>query len=162
MRVALATVLALSALSLPAFAADKTPAVQTAAVPAPARCEPITEAGVAKLFDRWNTSLATLKAEAVAANYAEDAILLPTLSNTPRLTQEERIDYFKHFLEKRPRGQIDSRVIRIGCNKATDSGTYTFTLDDGSKVPARYTYAYAFIDGAWLITSHHSSAMPEK
>jgi uncharacterized protein (TIGR02246 family) len=161
MRFALAGALAVSILSLqPAFAAET-----AAAVPQPAaasRCEPITEAEVAGLFDRWNATLATLKAETVAANYAEDAILLPTLSNTPRLTPEQRVEYFQHFLEKRPQGVVDSRVIRIGCNQATDAGTYTFTLGDGGKVPARYTYTYEFVDGAWLIASHHSSIMPEK
>ncbi|MFE0752902.1 SgcJ/EcaC family oxidoreductase [Inquilinus sp. NPDC058860] len=161
MRFALAGALALSLLSLQsAFAAQPAAAAQSAAEAT--RCEPITEAEVAGLFDRWNASLATLKAEAVAANYAEDAILLPTLSNTPRLTREQRIEYFKHFLEQRPQGVVDSRVIRIGCNKVTDAGTYTFTLADGSKVPARYTYTYEFADGAWLIASHHSSIMPEK
>lgn len=161
MRLALAGALAVSVLSLqPALAAQPAAAAQPPA--ATTRCEPITEAEVAALFDRWNASLATLKAEAVAANYAEDAILLPTLSNTPRLTQEQRIEYFRHFLEQRPQGAVDSRVIRIGCNKATDAGTYTFTLGDGSKVPARFTYTYEFIDGAWLIASHHSSIMPEK
>ncbi|MGO8077651.1 DUF4440 domain-containing protein, partial [Rhizobium leguminosarum] len=42
------------------------------------------------------------------------------------------------------------------------TGTYTFTLKDGSNVPARYTYTYEFKDSAWLITSHHSSMLPEK
>lgn len=150
MRLILATAVVLSTL----------PFQQAAA--ATAECAPITDDGVAELFDRWNASLATLDSAKVAANYAENAILLPTLSNTPRLTQEQRVDYFDHFLEKRPVGSIDSRVIRIGCNMAADSGTYTFALADGTKVPARYTYTYEFIDGKWLITGHHSSMMPEK
>ncbi len=125
-------------------------------------CAAASEADIAKLFDRWNASLATLKATEVAKNYATDAILLPTLSNKPRLTQAERIDYFEHFLKNQPRGRIDSRVITIGCNGAVDAGTYTFTFKDGSLVPARYTYTYEYKDGKWLISSHHSSAMPEK
>ncbi|MEI4484525.1 MULTISPECIES: calcium-dependent protein kinase [unclassified Phyllobacterium] len=102
------------------------------------------------------------KADEVVKNYAEDAILLPTVSNIPRLTQAERIDYFQHFLENHPRGRINFRRIKIGCNTAIDSGTYTFTFGDGFKFVARYTYTYEFNGDQWLISSHHSSAMPER
>ncbi|ATU95064.1 SgcJ/EcaC family oxidoreductase [Phyllobacterium zundukense] len=125
-------------------------------------CTPITEKQVEGLFDRWNASLATLNPDKVVENYATDAVLLPTVSNKPRLTQEERKDYFKEFLKKKPQGHIDSRTVKIGCDKAIDTGTYTFTLSDGTKVPARYTFTYHVENGKWLITSHHSSAMPEK
>lgn len=124
-------------------------------------CTSINEDQVAQLFERWNASLATLKPDEVVKNYAEDAVLLPTLSNTPRLTQDERKEYFVEFLAKKPQGEIDTRVIKVDCNTAIDTGTYTFTLADGKKVPARYTYTYAAKDGNWLISSHHSSAMPE-
>ncbi|ARQ61422.1 MULTISPECIES: SgcJ/EcaC family oxidoreductase [Rhizobium] len=136
--------------------------VQSANAAETATCASVSEEQVAKLFDHWNASLATLNPEEVAKNYSEDSVLLATLANKPRLTQEERIDYFKHFLEKGPKGHIDSRTIKTGCNWAVDAGTYTFTMKDGSKVPARYTYTYEFKGGNWLITSHHSSMMPEK
>lgn len=136
--------------------------VQSANAAETATCAPMSEEQVAKLFDRWNASLATLNPQEVAKNYSADSVLLATLANKPRLTQEERIDYFKHFLEKSPKGHIDSRTIKTGCNWAVDTGTYTFTMKDGSKVPARYTYTYEFKGGNWLITSHHSSMMPEK
>jgi uncharacterized protein (TIGR02246 family) len=125
-------------------------------------CAPVTKPQVEQLFDRWNASLATLDPEKVVENYAPDAVLLPTLSNKPRLTQEERKKYFVDFLKKHPQGKIDSRTIKLGCNEALDTGIYTFTLKDGAKVPARYTFTYEFKDGKWLISSHHSSAMPEK
>ncbi|MBY3064377.1 SgcJ/EcaC family oxidoreductase [Rhizobium laguerreae] len=137
--------------------------VQSAAAAAEtATCAPTSEAEIAKLFDRWNASLSTLSPQEVAKNYSEDSVLLATLSNKPRLTQAERIDYFEHFLANEPKGHVDSRDIKIGCNWAVDLGTYTFTMKNGSKVPARYTYTYEFKDGNWLITSHHSSMMPEK
>lgn len=152
MRIMIAAALALAAVQ-----------AQPAAAAADAQtCVAVSEADIAKLFDRWNASLATLKAKEVAKNYAADAILLPTLSNQPRRTDAERVAYFEDFLAKHPQGKIDSRVIKIGCNSAVDSGIYTFTLKGGSKVPARYTYTYEYKDGAWLISSHHSSMMPEK
>lgn len=136
-----------------------------AASPAGAKtqvCHAASEAKIAALFDRWNASLKTGDAEKVADNYAPRSILLPTLSNTPRLTRDEKLDYFHHFLEKKPQGKIDRRMIQIGCNTAFDAGLYTFSFGDGSQVKARYTYTYGYQGGRWLITSHHSSAMPEK
>ncbi|MCU6336876.1 nuclear transport factor 2 family protein [Enterobacter quasiroggenkampii] len=124
-------------------------------------CEKVDNGVIENLFDRWNTSLQTGDATKVSENYLSNAVLLPTVSNKVRLTDEERIDYFKHFLEKKPVGKIDSRTIRLGCNKAVDSGTYTFTFADNTKVSARYTFTYAWTGKEWKISSHHSSAMPE-
>ncbi|WP_211442602.1 nuclear transport factor 2 family protein [Collimonas humicola] len=126
-------------------------------------CRAISEQEVAGLFDRWNQSLQTGDARKVVANYAVRSILLPTVSNKPRLTPAEKEDYFQHFLENRPSGKIDFRFIELGCNSAVDAGLYTFTFGKtGAVVQARYTYTYRWDGAQWLITSHHSSAMPEK
>src|SRR5258706_5055269 len=126
-------------------------------------CKATSEEEIAGLFDRWNRSLQTGDPHKVVANYAERSILLPRVSNKPRLTAAEKEDYFHHFLENRPAGKIDSRVIEIGCNTAVDAGLYTFTFGaSGTQVKARYTYTYKWDGRQWLITSHHSSAMPEK
>jgi uncharacterized protein (TIGR02246 family) len=124
-------------------------------------CAPIDDAGVAALFDRWEDLLEHKPATDVVALYADDSVLLPTLSDQPRYTREQKIDYFAHFQAKHPSGHIDERRIFLGCNSAVDAGLYTFTFGDGTRTHARYTYTYAFEDGAWRITSHHSSAMPE-
>ena len=117
---------------------------------------------IAALFDRWNNSLKTRNPVKVNANYSDNAILLATISNKPRVNSAERIDYFKDFLTNQPVGKIDSRTIKIGCNKAIDTGLYTFTLKDGKKVHARYTFTYRWDGHKWLISSHHSSVLPEK
>ena len=128
-----------------------------------ATCTPITEQQLAALFDRWNSSVETGDPHKVVANYAEKSLLLPTVSNKPRLTAAEKEDYFEHFLENKPRGVIDQRFTKIGCNTALDTGLYTFTFSkNGAIVKARYSYTYEYVGGQWLITSHHSSAMPEK
>jgi uncharacterized protein (TIGR02246 family) len=124
-------------------------------------CHAATEPQIASLFDRWNRSLQTGDPKKVVANYATKSVLLPTVSNTPRLTPAAKLDYFEHFLEKHPVGKIDSRTIEIDCNTAIDTGLYTFSFNDGSQVKARYTYTYRWNGHQWLITSHHSSAMPE-
>ena len=126
-------------------------------------CKATSEQEIAALFDRWNQSLQTGDPHKVVANYAEKSVLLPTVSNTPRLNPAQKEDYFKHFLESKPSGRIDSRTIEIGCNSAVDAGLYTFTFaKTGAVVKARYTYTYKWDGNKWLITSHHSSAMPEK
>lgn len=151
-----AVVLSTQLVALPAIAAESP------------SCTKVSQKEIAALFDRWNASLQTKDAEKVVANYASDAVLLPTVSNKPRTDHAGIKDYFEHFLEKNPKGKIDSSTIRIGCNEAFDAGTYTFVLTDkdGKKqnVAARYTFNYAYdqASGKWLISHHHSSAMPEK
>jgi uncharacterized protein (TIGR02246 family) len=125
-------------------------------------CHATSEKEVAGLFDRWNASLQTGDPDKVVANYAKKSVLLPTLSNKPRLTPDEKKEYFVHFLEGKPSGTIDSRSIEIDCNSAVDAGLYTFKFADGKQVKARYTFTYKWAGTQWLITSHHSSAMPEK
>ena len=127
-------------------------------------CRATNEKEIAKLFNRWNEDLQSGDAHRVAENYAKKSILLPTVSNKPRLTEEEKLDYFEHFQAKKPAGKIDSSNIQIDCNTAIDAGIYTFTFGDGKQVQARYTYTYKWFpkQKQWLITSHHSSAMPEK
>lgn len=125
-------------------------------------CKATNDQQIASLFDRWNASLQTGDPKKVVANYATKSILLPTVSNKPRLTAEEKADYFEHFLARKPVGKIDSRSIEIDCNTAIDAGLYTFRFGDGSEVRARYSFTYKWEGKQWLITSHHSSAMPEK
>jgi len=117
------------------------------------------------LFDDWNFALSSLDASLVVQRYWPNAVLLPTLSNTPRTSSAMIDDYFEHFLAKRPRGRIDTRTIQSGCNLAMDVGTYSFSLMDDkgmtSEVAARYTFIYQYRAAARKILHHHSSAMPE-
>lgn len=126
-------------------------------------CKVTSDQEIAALFDRWNQSLQTGDPHKVVANYAERSILLPTVSNKPRVTVADKDEYFQSFLQDRPSGKIDFRYIELGCNSALDAGLYTFTFArTGAVVKARYTYTYHWDGAQWLITSHHSSVMPEK
>ena len=133
----------------------------------PAHCQTVSEAEIRQLFTRWNNSLKTLDPAKVTANYSADAVLLPTVSNQPRTNHAEIKNYFEHFLLSKPVGTINQSHIKIGCNKAYDVGVYTFQLTDPttgkkSDVKARYSYVYVYDNNQWLISHHHSSAMPEK
>jgi len=126
-----------------------------------------SKAQISHLFDRWNKALQTGDSEKVAALYAKDAVLLPTVSNEVRTNRVEIVDYFDHFLQNKPVGKKVRTIVDVlDSNSAIDTGVYEFTLTDkatGKKrvVEARYTYAYEKIGGKWLIVNHHSSVMPE-
>jgi uncharacterized protein (TIGR02246 family) len=126
-------------------------------------CTPQQEAEILALFAQWNRSLATGDAVKVDANYARDAVLIPTISNEIRHTPAERIAYFRdEFLPKKPSGKIDKHYLKCIGDITINSGLYTFTFGDGSKAQARYTFVYQKQrDGRWLIIEHHSSKMPK-
>merc|ERR1712157_353224 len=137
-------------------AANKLSEMEASAAPA------ITKQEVADLFHKWNDALATGDPKKVAARYAKNAVLLPTVSNEPRTTPEGIENYFVDFLKKKPQGVVTSANILIKDGICRDAGVYEFTMGiDGSKVTARYTFTYVYEDGEWKIAHHHSSAMPE-
>lgn len=119
---------------------------------------------IGSLFDAWNAALQTLDPDQVVALYAEDAILLPTLSNTVRHNHGELRDYFVDFLKKHPRGTINESNIRDLGDIAIHSGIYTFKLQtngEKSEAQCRFTYVYSKVADEWKIIEHHSSLMPE-
>ena len=122
----------------------------------------MTDEQVGGLFNRWNDSLATLNPGEVVKNYAENAIFLSTYSDKPRLTQQERYEYYTDILKRRPQLKVEQRVIHIGCNMANDTGLYMISFNGKEKVPGRYSITYQFIDGQWLIVAQHTALMPEK
>jgi hypothetical protein len=125
-------------------------------------CQLTSEGQVAALFNRWNDSLATLNAGEVVKNYAENAIFLSTYSDKPRLTQQERYDYYTEILKRKPQLKVEQRVIHIGCNMANDTGLYMITFNGKEKIPGRYSISYQYIDGEWLIVAQHTALMPER
>ncbi|MEO3358030.1 SgcJ/EcaC family oxidoreductase [Acinetobacter haemolyticus] len=125
-------------------------------------CKSTNDQEISALFEKWNQDLQSGKPESIVKLYAQDSVLLPTLSNKLRFTPAEKEDYFKHFMENAPSGKIETRFIDIGCNTALDTGVYTFSFaKTGESVKARYSYTYQWNGNQWLITSHHSSLMPE-
>jgi uncharacterized protein (TIGR02246 family) len=136
-----------------------------ATTPAPQEQRPTVEQ-IRALFADWNAALATGDPQKVADRYAPNAVLLPTVSNQVRSDRAEIVDYFEHFLQGRPSGQVlDSHVAVLGADDAIDAGTYRFALTKNgrqSTVDARYTFVYEKVGGKWLIVNHHSSAMPEQ
>jgi uncharacterized protein (TIGR02246 family) len=146
------------------FALIAIPALSLAEMPQHTEiCVAATDEDIAALFDRWNESLKTGDPHKVVANYAAKSVLLATVSSKPRFTVDEKVDYFHHFLENQPEGRIDSRTIELDCNLAIDEGLYSFTFKKtGATAKARYTFTYKWDGKKWLITSHHSSRVPNE
>ena len=130
-----------------------------------------TTADIVALFDLWNGALKTQDSRQVTALYAEDGILLPTLSNQVRHNHEEINDYFEFFCGLKPVATMVESNVTIDGDFATNSGIYAFELDaeDGTRVDVRvrFTFSYRRTDASrlggagWEIISHHSSAFPE-
>lgn len=124
-------------------------------------CQQLQTEQVEALFEKWEASIRSGIPEDVVRNYTKDSILIPTLSNEIRDSDKSRESYFRKFLKKKPSAKINYRKINTGCNFATDSGIYTFTLNNKEALKARYTFTYKRVGNEWLISSHHSSMMPE-
>ncbi|WP_371598897.1 SgcJ/EcaC family oxidoreductase [Streptomyces sp. NBC_00564] len=126
-----------------------------------------TKKEIAALFDGWSSALKTGDPEVVADRYADDAVLLPTLSAEIRTDRAGIVDYMEGFLAKKPEASKVQTVINVlDNNSAIDTGLYEFQLTDpatGAKstAEARYTYEYEKRDGEWLIVNHHSSLLPD-
>ncbi len=114
-------------------------------------------------FEKWNNALLTEDPDRVVACYAEDAILLPTVSAKVRHDHDEIRDYFVHFLSKKPEGRIHEQNIRVFNDIAINSGLYNFSVtQDGQRVDvaARFTFVYRKDADGWRIIEHHSSVLP--
>lgn len=82
----------------------------------------LTDAEVRGLFNLWNDALATEDPAQVAARYSKNALLLPTVSDTPRSTKESITDYFVSFLKNKPQGIITEGVTLSGDGWCKDAG----------------------------------------
>ncbi|MBH0192767.1 MAG: DUF4440 domain-containing protein [Nitrospira sp.] len=125
-------------------------------------CVAADEKEIGALLDRWKESIESGNAHRVIANYASRSVLLPLSSSKPRLTLDDKEDYYRHFLKDRPYVHLKSPTFEIDCNTAIAEGLYTFTFKrTGDMVNARYNIVYKWDGLQWLITSDHSSVLPQ-
>lgn len=147
---------AITAVTLAVVTACSSPASET----------PPSTNEITALFTEWNDALATGDPDTVAALYAPDAVLIPTLSDQVRTDHAGIVDYFVGFLPIRPSAVIQQSVVSVlDADAAIDAGVYRFTLhktDVPETVDARFTFVYQKQDGRWLIVNHHSSEMPQE
>jgi uncharacterized protein (TIGR02246 family) len=154
------TLALVAALAVPTASVAKAPAQ-----PKGKMCAPVSVAAVESQFKIFNDAWATKNPDTVTALFAKDAVLLATVSNTPRTDHAGIRDYFVSFLKASPIGSIDSSTVKLGCNQAARLGTWTVSLADAqgvrTDVKARYSFIYKYENGTWKIDHLHSSKMPE-
>ena len=161
MKLAAFTLVACAAVATPALAQPGQPVAAMSAA-----CAPVTVAAVDAQFKKFSDAWATKNPDTVTALFAKDAVLLATVSNTPRTNPAAIRDYFVSFLKNAPVGTIDTSTVRLGCNEATRVGTWTVALTDPATgkrtdVKARYSFIYVWEAGEWKVAHLHSSQMPE-
>jgi len=104
--------------------------------------------------------------EGVVKLYAEDAILLPTISPHMYKSRKTITKYFDTFLLLRDL-QVDTQeiVTRQYGDIAMNTGFYTISyMNQGERVyvKARYDFWYKKINGKWEIIFHQSSMLPNE
>ena len=122
---------------------------------------------VRRNFETWADSLKTKDPKKVAELYSKDSTFLPTVSGEFKRGQDGAEEYFKHFLEKNPTGEIIQEEAKfLGDDCVLHSGLYNFEVgpeDNRQTVEARFTYTWKKNkQGKWEIVHHHSSTKSEK
>jgi uncharacterized protein (TIGR02246 family) len=160
------TVIALvAAQAQPAHAGHSQAIAHDMGKPHSMQCAAIPANATKTLFDQFNAAWATKNPDAVTDLFSKDAVLLATVSNTPRTDRAGIRDYFVSFLKGSPVGTLDTSNVREGCNMLSNVGTWTVALTNQNSgvrnnVKARYSFIYKYEDGAWKIAHLHSSMMP--
>lgn len=117
-------------------------------------------------FKKWNDALQTKDPKKAVELYAENATFLPTVSEEFKKGQSGVEEYFKHFLEKNPAGEIIQEEAQIlGDDCYLHSGMYNFEIgpdDNRQVIEARFSFVWKRDDqGEWKIVHHHSSVKPK-
>jgi len=120
--------------------------------------------GARATLNAWTQAVASNRIDNVLQLYADDAVLVPTLSNEIHVTAAGRRRYFDFFLSRDVLScTVDQEVVRMEPTRGTVAigGIYTFrfrTEKGGEEaVAARFLFTFEAFDGRWLITGHHSS-----
>jgi len=122
---------------------------------------------VPMLLQNWANQLSRSSPSSpmpIISTYADNGVLLPTCANGPLTGRAEIKGYFVGFLKPQPAATFDMATAKIGgdCTHPFASGLYTFKLNDGTQLQARYTYVFRQTGATtWLIAQHHSSLEPE-
>jgi len=130
--------------------------------------EKIDRATVKKLLNNWITYVNEENLTAVVNMYAENAILLPTLSDQIRIGRPEIQQYFIKFLGKDSlNGTVTKLYIQIADDTGIASGQGVFKYRTTGKknaewVEVDFRFSFVFQKGiqGWQILNHHSSLVP--
>ena len=124
-----------------------------------------SDAPIGQALRDWASAFNACMPKRSAALYAPEALLWGTVSPALIDTPEGVLQYFERacLATPQPKVELGPSTIRVQGDSATASGTYVFTLGLQGQVrtvPARFSFTYHRSAQGWLVTSHHSSAMP--
>lgn len=115
-------------------------------------------------FTAWGQALLTREPAKVAALYAENMTLLPTLAAKTISTYDGVIEYFTFFLSLQPSvTMVEEHVDVIDADSYLHCGVYRFALViDGisQTVDARFSMVWKKTSEEWRLLHHHSSRVP--
>ena len=115
---------------------------------------------------QWANAFSMPTSLEICSLYAEDAVLMGTLSpfyrNTPELIKE----YFDSLFHQKERTvEITDIHVQTYADTATCSGLYTFHWKSHDEhrvnLQARFTFVLVRQSERWLIIHQHSSALPK-
>ena len=119
------------------------------AVPAQAKpsttqkCTAVQPSEIESLFTDFNNAWASKNPDMVTQLFTKDAMLLATVSNTPRTDHAGIRDNFVGFLKPSPVGTINSSTVKLVCNSAARVDTWTVTVtapSTGAKTDIRASH----------------------
>ena len=114
-------------------------------------------------LESWSDAVIATDYDAIMDCYAENAVLVPTLSSEKRQTRASRLDYFQGFAVKVKGAHWyweDAAVQRLS-DTLILSGEYDFILLDESISKARFSFVLEEEDDSYKILHHHSSLLPD-
>jgi uncharacterized protein (TIGR02246 family) len=127
-----------------------------------------TKTAVQNAYNDWCAAISQAKGdpEMITKFYAQDAILLPTLSS--RILRNHNGGLNAYFIKFTSSPDIQCKteqlITQIYGDMAINSGSYDFSFTEKNgktkTIAARFTFVYKEEDGQWLIVAHHSSILP--
>lgn len=133
----------------------------------PARsCREASPSEITALLDRWQAAVANGDADAIAEFYADDAILLPAMSEAPRNGKAAIRAYFAEFVGRHPLPTTTMRSVMVGCGMASEMGAARYRLTGARKgtrtfIGGRYSTVLTESEGRWLIVQQNLSLIPQ-
>ena len=126
---------------------------------------PYSKDQVKQKIQQWADTVSSGELEQMMALYIDNAVLLPTFSNTIATTNQQRHAYLTRLTGfEGLKVNIDDIVdIRLSDALYVGSGNYTFSYKaNGKQVhdAARFTFVFQQDDNDLKIHTHHSSIRP--
>ena len=124
------------------------------------------ETAVLEALQQWVSTINSRQPNAFSRLYSEDAVFLPTLSQTHIRGNMDYTTYFSRLLGKSGFRvdilELDLQMLGdVGVCSGVCSGVYDFALrGDDTRLEARFSMVFQRINGVYLIVNHHSSQVP--